>query len=144
MNSQPIVVERLFNAPISKVWKAITDVDEMRNWYFDLELFKAEPGFKFQFLAGSDSKKYLHFCEVTEVIKESKLTYSWRYDGNPGNSFVTFELFEQGGKTLLRLTHEGVESFTSGGPDFAKTSFIGGWTYFVDTALPGYLEPVVK
>jgi len=144
MNSQTIVVERLFNAPVSKVWKAITDVEEMRNWYFNLELFKAETGFKFQFLAGTDSKKYLHFCEVTEVIKERKLTYSWRYDGNPGNSFVTFELFEQGGKTLLRLTHEGVESFVSGGPDFAKTSFIGGWTYFIDTALPGYLEPVAQ
>lgn len=92
MSHQPIIVERVFNAPISKVWKAITDKNEMKNWYFDLAEFKAEIGFKFQFLGGdTEGVKYLHLCEITAVIVNKKLTYSWRYDGHVGNSFVTFE-----------------------------------------------------
>ena len=46
---QPIIVERTYNAPIEKVWNAITNKDEMKKWYFDLAEFKAEPGFEFQF-----------------------------------------------------------------------------------------------
>lgn len=112
IDNQPVVVERLFNATASKVWKAITDKNEMKNWYFDLAEFKPEVGFKFQFMGGEEGgKQYLHLCEITEVVPGKKLTYSWRFDGYPGNSFVTFELIEQGNKTLLRLTHRGLETF---------------------------------
>ncbi|WP_435353302.1 SRPBCC family protein [Emticicia sp. SJ17W-69] len=140
MENQPIIVERTLNASIAKVWKAITDKDEMKNWYFDLAEFKAEVGFKFQFMGGdTNGKQYLHLCEITEVIPEKKLTYSWRYDGYVGNSFVSFELSEQENKTLLRLTHEGLETFPQGNPDFAKGNFAEGWNYIVNTALKNYL-----
>ena len=36
MEDKPIQVECLFNAGISKVWKALTDKEEMKNWYFRL------------------------------------------------------------------------------------------------------------
>ena len=42
MDNQPIVLERVFNMPLSKVWKAITDKNEMKKWYFDLAEFKAQ------------------------------------------------------------------------------------------------------
>jgi uncharacterized protein YndB with AHSA1/START domain len=140
MNKQPIFLERLLNAPISKVWQAITNKDEMKKWYFDLPDFKAEIGFTFQFLSGEETgTRYLHLCEVTEVIIGKKLTYSWRYEGYQGNSFVTFELFEQGDKTLLQLTHKGVDTFDPTEPDFAKNDFVQGWTHIINTALVNYL-----
>jgi uncharacterized protein YndB with AHSA1/START domain len=126
MNNKTIVIERTFNAPVSKVWKAITDKDEMKNWYFNLEEFKPVVGFTFQFSGdATPGVQYQHLCGVTEVIAEKKLTYSWRYDGYPGNSYVSFELFEQGEKTLVRLKQEGVDSFAAAGPDFAKKQFCG-------------------
>ena len=71
MDNQLIVLERLFNASTTTVWKALTDKNEMKNWYFDLAEFKAELGSKFQFTGGpSPDKQYLHLCEVTEVIPE--------------------------------------------------------------------------
>ncbi|TKC10852.1 SRPBCC domain-containing protein [Pedobacter polaris] len=141
MKSENVVVERTYNAPIDKVWSAITNVDEMKNWYFQLEDFKPKVGFKFDFLGGpEDGKQYLHLCEVTEVEEGKKITYSWRYDNYPGNSFVTWELFDKGDQTLLRLTHAGLDTLEEGGPDFAKENFVEGWTYFVHTALKGYLE----
>ncbi|MFA6276222.1 MAG: SRPBCC domain-containing protein [Pedobacter sp.] len=142
MKSENVVVERTYNAPIDKVWSAITNVDEMRNWYFQLEDFKPKVGFKFDFLGGpEDGKQYLHLCEVTEVVDGKKITYSWRYDNYPGNSFVNWELFDKGDQTLLRITHAGLETFADLGAEFEKTSFNDGWTYFVHTALKGYLEP---
>ena len=35
-----VIVERTLNAPVAQVWKALTDVDQMREWYFDLKEFK--------------------------------------------------------------------------------------------------------
>jgi len=143
MKIQPVLIERTYNAPSIKVWKALTDKNEMKKWYFDLVEFKPEPGFKFKFYGGKDSgTQYLHLCEVTEVAEGTKLTYSWRYDGYPGISFVTFELFDQGNKkTLLKLTHRGLETLAAGSPDFAGENFVEGWTHIIHTALKGYLEP---
>lgn len=144
MKNEPIVVERVYNAPIEKVWKALTNNKEIKQWYFQLENFKAEVGFKFEFSGGADDgPQYLRLCEITEIIEGRKLAYSWRYDGYSGNSEVGWELFAQGEQTLLKLTHTGTESFASAGPDFAKASFNGGWNYFVNDALKNYLEPKV-
>lgn len=141
MKTKPIVLERIFNATTSKVWKALTDKNEMKNWYFDLEEFKAVIGFQFRFTGGpSTEKQYTHLCEIIEVIPEKKLTYSWRYDGYPGKSFVTFELFELNDKTLLKLTHNGLKTFPAENADFAVRNFQAGWDEIINTSLKNYLE----
>ena len=48
--AEAVVIERTFNAPVAKVWNAITDAEEMRQWYFDLKEFKPEVGFEFEFV----------------------------------------------------------------------------------------------
>jgi len=141
MDNQPIVVEQILNAPPAKVWKAITDKNEMKNWYFDLTEFRAESGFKFQFFGGpSPERQYLHLCQITEAIPEKKLTYNWRYEGYSGNSIVTFEMFEQENKTLLKLTHTGLETFPKENPDLAKENFMEGWNHIIHTTLKEYFE----
>jgi uncharacterized protein YndB with AHSA1/START domain len=140
MKTEPIVIERTYNAPIEKVWKALTVKEQMKQWYFDLAEFKPEVGFEFQFTGGPDKKKYLHLCKITEVVPGKKLRHSWKYDGYEGQSFVTFELFAEGSKTKLRLTHEGIESFPSDEPNFAKKNFDIGWTQILGTSLPEYLQ----
>lgn len=140
--NQSFVIERIYNAPVSKVWKAITDKEEMKQWYFELPAFKPEVGFEFQFYGeGKTGEKFLHLCKIMEVVKNKKLKHSWRYDGYEGNSFVTFELFEEGDKTRLKLTHEGFETFpTTVNNDFAKENFAEGWTYIIGISLPGFVE----
>lgn len=140
MEQQPIILERLFNSPPSKVWKALTDKSEMKSWYFDLAEFKVEVGFKFEFTGGpSPERQYVHLCEVTEVIPQEKLTYSWSYAGYAGKSFVTFELLLREGKTLLRLTHSGIGSFPADNADFAIGNFKEGWNHIVNISLQEYL-----
>jgi uncharacterized protein YndB with AHSA1/START domain len=140
MKAEPFVIERVYNAPVEKVWKAITNKDDMRQWYFDLPEFKPEVGFEFQFEGKNEDRCYLHLCKITEVITGRKLTYSWRYDGYVGNSFVSFELFPEGNKTRLRLTHEGLETFPINNPDFAKKNFVAGWTELIGTQLQNHVE----
>ena len=140
MKNEPFVIERTLNAPVAKVWKAITDKNEMKQWYFDIAEFKPEIGFEFQFSAGAEEKTYLHLCKITEVTVGKKLSYSWRYDGYQGNSVVTFELFAEGNKTKLRLTHTGLETFPQDNPAFAAQSFAEGWTQIIGSSLPAFIE----
>ena len=139
MNNEPIVIEKILNAPVDKVWDAISNKEQMKKWYFDLEKFEAVPGFEFHFTGGTEEHQYLHLCKVIEAIPNQKLSYSWRYDGYEGNSLVTFELFDEGGQTRLRLTHDGLDSFPASNPDFAKENFIAGWTHITGSSLPGFL-----
>ncbi len=141
MEHKPIIVERTFDASVAQVWKAITDKNEMKTWYFDLEEFRPEVGFRFQFTGGpSPEKQYLHLCEITEIVEEKRLTYSWSYDGYAGMSFVTFELNEAGEKTQLTLTHSGLETFPRDNADFGRHNFEEGWNEIINTSLKNYLE----
>jgi uncharacterized protein YndB with AHSA1/START domain len=140
MNNEPFVIERTYNAPSHVVWEAITRKEKMKEWYFDLAEFQAVEGFEFEFSGGSEEKTYLHLCKVTEVIPGKKLSYSWRYEGYPGYSVVTFELFPEGNKTRLKLTHAGLETFPADTKDFARESFAAGWTDIIGKHLKEYLE----
>lgn len=136
---EAVVIERIFNATISRVWQALTDVDQMREWYFDLKAFKPEPGFEFEFIVEHEGVTYHHLCQVTEVIPQSKIAYTWRYKGEPGSSLVTFELLADGDKTKLRLTHTGLETFPKT-PTYARKRFEAGWTEIIGSELKNFVE----
>jgi uncharacterized protein YndB with AHSA1/START domain len=140
MKDEPVIIEKVYRAPVDKVWKAITDKDAMKQWYFDLPEFKPEVGFEFQFSGGTEQKTYLHRCKVTEVIPQKKIAYTWRYDGYEGNSLVTWELFEEKGNTRLKLTHSGLETFPQDVKDFAKSNFVEGWRDIVGNLLAKFVE----
>ncbi len=125
--AEVVVLERTFNAPVARVWKALTNVEQMREWYFDLKEFKPEVGFEFGFVVEHEGMTYDHRCKVTEVIPQKKIAYTWRYEGHEGESLVTFELFAEGGKTRLKLAHKGLETFPKL-PSFARSNFEAGWT----------------
>jgi uncharacterized protein YndB with AHSA1/START domain len=134
-----VIVDRTLNAPVARVWKALTDVDQMREWYFDLKEFKPEVGFEFEFVVEHEGNSYHHLCRVTEVIPQKKIAYTWRYQGEPGDSLVTIELFPESNMTRLRLTHEGLETFPKT-PAYARKNFEAGWTAIIGTELKKFVE----
>lgn len=139
MDQEPVIVTCVLPAPADVVWKALTDQEEMKYWYFQIEDFRAEPGFAFQFWE-SDAHRYLHKCRVTEVIAGKKLSYSWRFEGYAGESLLTFELSPQGKNTVLKLTHAGLETFPPDVPELAKENFREGWNQIINTSLRKYIE----
>jgi uncharacterized protein YndB with AHSA1/START domain len=110
----------------------------MRQWYFELKEFKPEVGFEFEFSVEHKGMNYHHLCKITEVIPQKKLVHTWRYKGHEGNSLVTFELFAEGNKTRLKLTHDGLDSFPKT-PAFARENFKQGWTA-ITAELQEFLE----
>ena len=140
MKAEPIIIDRTYNAPPERVWKALTDREQMKKWYFDIAEFKPEVGFEFHFTGGTPEKKYLHICKITEVVVGKKLTYSWRYDGVKGISHVTFEIVKEGNQTRVRLTHKGIDSFPEDDPNMKRGSFLQGWTQIIGTSLKGFVE----
>ncbi len=137
----PFTIERVFNAPAEKIWHALTNKDQMKQWYFDLPDFRPTVGFAFSFTGkGNTGETYNHLCRVTEVVPGKKISYSWQYEGLEGYSLLSFELFPEGESTKLKLTHRGLGSFAVNGPDFAKESFAGGWTELIGNYLKKFIE----
>jgi len=137
--TETVVIERSFNVPVARVWEALTNVDDMRVWYFDLKEFKPEVGFEFEFTVEHEGARYHHLCKITEVIPQKKIAYTWRYAGEEGDSLVTFELFADGDKTRLKLTHEGLETFPRL-PAYARTNFEKGWSEIIGSSLKQHVE----
>jgi uncharacterized protein YndB with AHSA1/START domain len=134
-------IERTYDAPVSKVWRALTDKKQMKQWYFDVPDFEPAVGNEFHFSGqGNKGEKYIHLCKIVEIVPEKKLSYSWQYEGYPGKSVVTFELFSEGNKTRLKLTHAGLETFAQDNSDFAEENFAKGWTYITGTSLHNFLQ----
>ena len=144
--AEPVIVKRTFNVPVGRVWQALTNADQMKHWYLpcwrssrDLQEFKPEGGFEFEFVVEPDGNTYHHLCKVTEVIPQKKIAYTWRYKGEPGSSLVTFELFDEGERTRLRVTHSDIETFPRK-PGIARENFEEGWTQLIGSDLKRFLE----
>ncbi|SHM95277.1 SRPBCC domain-containing protein [Mucilaginibacter sp. OK098] len=142
MRDGSVIVEYVYDAPVERVWHAITNVEKMRQWYFHtLVEFEPEVGFETMFDVTHNGKVFPHILKVTEVVLNKKISYEWKYGGYPGNSLVSFELFDEDGKTKIVLTHDKLETFRGDiHPDMAKQNFVQGWTHFIGTSLKEYVE----
>jgi uncharacterized protein YndB with AHSA1/START domain len=127
-----VIIERLLDAPPEKVWRAITEPEQMRQWFFStIGEFKAEVGFETEADSNCDGKAHRHLWKVTEAVPGRKIAYRWAYPDVAGASVVTWELFAEGGKTRLRLSHTGLDTFEpKKNPRYARGNFLGGWTHF--------------
>jgi uncharacterized protein YndB with AHSA1/START domain len=141
MSKKIVVIERTYEAPIEKVWEALTNKDQMKQWYFAVTDFKAEVGFEFQFSVENDGKTYLHKCRVVEANPITKVAYTWSYDGYVGQSLVTFELFsEDKDKTRLKLTHSDLDTFSKDNAEFSQENFNEGWQSILGQSLRNFVE----
>ena len=141
MNMEPIVVEAEYEAPIEVVWTALTDPAQMPRWFFEpIAEFRPEVGFETRFTVRADGNDYVHDWRVAEVTPPKRMVLSWRYDGLPGDSTVTWELSETDGGTALRLTHKILEPFPQDDPAFHRETGLSGWKYFLQESLKAFLE----
>ena len=140
-NDEPIIVEQTFNASIDTVWKAITEIGQMRQWYFEnIPSFKPEVGFETQFYVRSQGRNFHHLWKVTEVVPKKMIKYNWKYRDYSGDSYVVWELFKEGELTKLKLTVQIEASFPQDIPEFTRESCIGGWDFFIRKRLKEFLE----
>lgn len=138
---KPITVNQTFNVSKKVIWKAITEVEKMKKWFFDnIPDFNPKTGFKTQFSVSTGERTFTHLWELTEVIPQEKITYHWSYEEYPGIGTVIFELHEIQNGCVLTVNALGMDSFPQDIPEFSRESCQGGWNYFIKERLPTYLK----
>ena len=142
---EPIVITFTFNAPLEKVWNALSNESELKKWYFPVENYEFEVGKEFTFYESTDSKAYLHKARFLNIIPNQLIEYTWEHPNHSkGTSVVKWELEAEGEKTKLTLTHTGTESFEDAGPAFTKANYEMGWNAIVGTMLRNYLYNIAR
>ena len=129
------------NAPIEKVWNALTVKEQMKNWYFDVPDFEPKIGNNFSFYGGDENEEYHHFCEIVDLIPNEKLKHSWTYpEISKEKTLVKWELKPENEGTIVTLTHKGLEAFEHLGENFKIHSFRKGWEDIVGKSLKEFVE----
>ncbi|MBN1301332.1 MAG: SRPBCC domain-containing protein [Melioribacteraceae bacterium] len=138
---EPIAVVQEFNKSIGDVWNAVTNVDLMRQWFFDnIPAFEPVKGFKTQFNVASGERNFLHMWEITNVDIPGMIMYNWKYKGYPGDASVVFELSESNSLTILKVSMNIIEDFPEDIPEFRRESCIAGWKCFICENLKRFLD----
>lgn len=140
MHDNVIVKERM-NAPVEKVWNALTDKSQMKEWYFDIPDFELGLHNEFNFYEPGGECKYHHHGEILEIEPHAKLKHTWSYpEISKEKTLVKWELEGDGDATNVTLTHKGIENFDHLGKDFQHDSFEAGWNELVKKSLKEYVE----
>ena len=98
------------NAPASKVWKALTEKDELKEWVMMPTTFEPVAGKEFTFKTEpmENWDGYI-YCKVVEVEVNKKLVYTWNAEFINAETLVTILISEKGGITEVTLIHTGWE-----------------------------------
>lgn len=123
-------------APIERVWAALTDGEHTRLYWSRFVQSDWQVGSRVEFLR-ADKSKLSHDGEVLEIDPPRRLAMT--FDVSPEGvgeapSRVTYQLSEEDGATRLAVTHEGFP------PDSAVLKGISsGWPQIL-SSLKTYLE----
>jgi len=141
METTPVIIDLELNAPVEKVWKALTTKEDLDKWFFQVDDFKPEVGAKFKFYIGGEEQKYEHTCKILTMVKDKEFSYSWKYPDYDGYSIVKFLLSKtNSNNTHLSFTHSCTETFTKENPDFARSNFVDQWGEKINIFLREYVE----
>jgi uncharacterized protein YndB with AHSA1/START domain len=140
MNIKPIIKEVVVRASGSKVWQTITDIDKMKDWYFDMPVFKTEIGFTFKLYGEKEDKKYPISCRIIELEMGKKIAYTWNYDDFPMETVVCFEIIEMGTLSKLKFSHSGLEKIPSKYKEVSRDVHELGWEAIIGDSFKYYVE----
>ena len=143
-----IVINRVFDLPVSKVWQAWTTPELFKQWWgpngftCPSSKMEARKGGKYlNCMRSADGKEFWSTGVVQEFIPEKKLVLTDSFSDSQGNItsasdqglpgnwprelLITLELQEADGATKMKLRHAGV-------PEEMRDECIKGWNESLD------------
>ncbi len=133
-SANQIIVERIFDAPVSLLWQIWTEPEFILQWFggdprgtvITAEMDVSIGGkYKVHF-ADSNGSDHTAWGSFTLVDKHKRLNYSWEWLSEPGKtSEVEVEFISLGDQSKLVLTHKNLH------PD-SKHRYQQGWTVALD------------
>ena len=129
----------VINASPEVIFKAITDPNELTNWFPDQAILEPKVGGKMKFGFYKNSKRgnqdhgrdkdYFHEGTIIEFIPNKKISYTWEdsYEPDFPRTVVTWELEEiENNKTSLKLLQTGFKA------DGKVKQYDEGWSHFLN------------
>jgi len=129
------------DASAEKIFNAISDPQELTNWFPDAATLEPEVGgaFKLSFLKDSEKPKmkmdrdFINEGKVLEIIQNKKLVHTWQwmeFTDFP-ETIVTWELEPtRDNTTRLTLTHTGFTGKEKGPASLEEHN--KGWSFFLN------------
>lgn len=139
-----LTLRRDLKAPIGKVWRAWTDPEALRRWFFPADEIVFESvevdlcvGGRWRIVGRMpDGERHRVGGSYREIVPQTRLVFSWAWESTPEReSLVTVTLRQDGPLTRLTLTHDRFFD------EAARDRHEGGWTGTLDR-LGRVLAPV--
>jgi uncharacterized protein YndB with AHSA1/START domain len=118
-------IARTFEAPRDRVFRAFTEKEAVKVWFATPNLrwleeptLDARPGGAYRWTVGDGSKTWCIHGKYVEVKPPERLVFTWLWENDPirgesGDTVVTVDFYERGGRTEVVLTHESLPSEVS-------------------------------
>jgi uncharacterized protein YndB with AHSA1/START domain len=129
------------NCSQDDAFKAISNPEDLINWFPDAAILEPEVGGKFKISFLKDSKKpkmkmdmdFINEGKILEIVPNKKLVHTWKW--NQFSEFpettVTWDLEPiSDGKTRLTLTHTGFTGKEKGPASLEEHT--KGWSFFLN------------
>ena len=123
-----VVFEFTYPHPPERVWRALTDPDELAQWLMKND-FEPVVGHKFTFRASPVRMLFVELwngvteCEVLEVEPNRRISYTFHSPPNP-KTVVTYTLEPADGGTTLHFRQTGFHGFRGW---MMRRAMEGGW-----------------
>lgn len=106
-------VERIFDAPLERVWQAHTDPALLTRWWgrgnkVDIERYEAEPGGRWRFVEHADDGDYGFSGTIQEIRPQERIQQTFEWDGMEGKPLTETGTFEDLGDGRTRVVSTSV------------------------------------
>jgi uncharacterized protein YndB with AHSA1/START domain len=132
MTSNQSSIERtiVVRAPRSRVWRAITDVNEFSKWFRVKAEGEFKPGARVQMTSTHEKAAGVAFHVDVETIEPERI-FSWKWpasEAEPTTTTVVFKLEDVDGGTRVTVTETGFDKVSLAHRAKALEDNTEGWT----------------
>ena len=110
-SDRTILIERIFDAPKDKVWRALTEPELVAQWWgrgnkLVIERMEVERGGHWRFVEHSDQGVHGFEGRYREVTPKDRVVQTFEWDGMPGHVVIETVTLEDLGDGRTRLINE--------------------------------------
>lgn len=105
-----IQVERVFDAPRDRVWRAFTEPEQLAQWWgrgnkLVIERLEVERGGHWRHVEHADGEEHGFEGRYREVTPQERLVYTFEWDGMPGYVVLETVVFDDLGDGRTKVTN---------------------------------------
>lgn len=111
IGEREVKTERRFNARIERVWRALTDPNQLQHWWgrgnrLVIERFEFCRGGHWRFVEHTpDGEVHGFEGRFREIVEPTRLVQTFEWDGMPGHVVINFTTLEDLGEGRTKLTN---------------------------------------